>query len=136
MKMSLSKIAVLFFVAIFLGMALDRIFAKNKDWNFGSSNSKSLTLINLNPENGTATERLENKWLNVQGDLMDIQIDAKGEIILKINSPMQENGLSCFFKENIKSKDLDQLYSNQKVQLKGLCKKVGKKLVLVDCKII
>ncbi len=136
MKISPSKIAVLFFVTLFMGMTLDRIVSKNKDWSYKSPDSKSLMVLNLDDKNKANSEGLVDKWVNVQGDLMDIQIDAKGEIVLKINTSMQANGLSCFFSENIRSKDLDQLYSNQKVQLKGLCKKVGKTLVLVDCKII
>lgn len=136
MKISLSRISLLFCLALFLGVAVDRIVAQNQFRTEGDESSQALLVFNLGNEGEVSSESLVNKWINVQGELTDIQIDSKGEIVLKINTPLQSKGLSCFFSENIRSRKLDQLYSNQKVQLTGLCKKVGKKLVLVDCKII
>lgn len=136
MKVSLTKIAFMFILALCIGVALDRMIAKNQSWTMSKSDSQPLLVYNFEDQNEIHPENLVDKWVNVQGELTDIQIDSKGEIVLKIKNPLQAKGLNCFFNENIRSKELDQLYSNQKVQLTGLCKRVGKNLILVDCKII
>lgn len=126
----------MFVLALCIGVALDRMMATNQAWTAGKSDNQPLLVYNFEEQNEIHPEKLVDKWVNVQGELTDIQIDSEGEIVLKIKTPLQSKGLSCYFNENIRSKELDQLYSNQKVQLTGLCKMVGKNLVLIDCKII
>lgn len=136
MKISQSRILLMFCLAIGIGIAADRVIAKEENWSNKSLDSKALMVYNLAGENEIASEDLVNKWLNIQGELKDIQIDDHGEIVLKINTQIQSKSLSCFFSNHIKSKELDLLYSNKKVQLTGLCKRVGNKIILIDCELI
>lgn len=126
----------MFCICLLLGIAIDRIGTSSNVWPKKESRDQALLLLDLSNPVDISSDDLLNKWLNVEGELRDIQIDNDGLIVFKINSPIQSNGLKCFFSENIKSQDLDQLFSNQKIKLKGLCRRVGNNLVLVDCELI
>lgn len=136
MRTGILKSVLLVLIAIIAGLAIDQlvIFQKSRA---SDSVVQLATLVNEFDYNGyKAEEKYSDRWVKISGELVDIGLDDEGRTILKLKNFSNDATVCCLLKENIKAKDLDKLYLNNSMKIRGRCRLVQKELRLEDCIII